>query len=222
MTKARFGYQSTPFTNTGGIWETMVQSVKRALKSVAGKHWVNDETLLTFMAEVESLLNAHPLTHVSVGPRDEETLTPNHFLVGRASPNVPQDVVCERDLYSRKVWKHAQVMTDHFWKRWLREYLPALAKCRKWTKEVPDIYERDLVLIVDEYQPRGRWPSGRVLRPTYSRSEVCKRGLHETGGETLYRGEYRSKGGSIVVSDSCPLVVHGGEDVTNVTLLSYA
>ena len=38
----------------GGVWERLVQSAKRAPKAVAGKQCVNDETLLTFMAEVES------------------------------------------------------------------------------------------------------------------------------------------------------------------------
>ncbi|XP_078347341.1 uncharacterized protein LOC144632548 [Oculina patagonica] len=94
----------------GGVWERLVQSAKRALKAVAGKQCVNDETLLTFMAEVESLLNGRPLTHVSTDHRDEEALTPNHFLLGRANPNFPPDVVNDRDLCSRKRWKHAQVI----------------------------------------------------------------------------------------------------------------
>ena len=36
---------------------------------------VNDETLLTFMAEVESLMNSRPLTHVSIDYRNEEAWT---------------------------------------------------------------------------------------------------------------------------------------------------
>jgi len=64
----------------GGAWERLVQSAKRALKAVVGKQRVNDETLLTFM-------NGRPLTHVSTDYRDEEALTPNHFLLGRGNPN---------------------------------------------------------------------------------------------------------------------------------------
>ncbi|KAK3739937.1 hypothetical protein QZH41_015978, partial [Actinostola sp. cb2023] len=148
----------------GGIWERLVQSAKRALRVVAGKQCVTDETLLTFMAEVESLLNGRPLTHVSSDYRDEEALTPNHFLIGRASPNLPPDVVIDRDLCSRKRWKHAQVMANHFWKRWLREYLPSLTERRKWTTEARNVAKGDLVLIVDENAARGRWPLGRVVR----------------------------------------------------------
>ena len=105
----------------GGAWERPVQSAKKALKEVVGKQLVNDETLLTFMAEVESLMNGRPLTQVSTDYRDEEALTPNLFLLGRGNPNFPSDIVNDKDLCSRKKWKHAQVMTQHFWKRWLRE-----------------------------------------------------------------------------------------------------
>ena len=50
----------------GGVWERLVKSAKRALKPVAGNQRVTDETLLTFMAEAESLINSRPLTHVTV------------------------------------------------------------------------------------------------------------------------------------------------------------
>ena len=59
-----------------------------------GKQRVN-ETLLTFMSEVESLMNGRPLAHASTDYRDEEALTPNHFLLGRGNPNFPPDVVVD-------------------------------------------------------------------------------------------------------------------------------
>ena len=137
---------------------------KERLKAVAGKRCVNDETLLTFMAEVESLLNGHPLTHVTSDCQEEEALTPNHFLLGRANPNILADIVTEKDLCSCKQWKHAQVMSQHFWKRWLREYLPALTEHRKWRKDARNVSEGDLVLVVNENSPRGCWPLGCVTR----------------------------------------------------------
>ena len=118
----------------GGVWERLVQSAKRVLKAVAGKQCVN-ETLLTFMAEVESLMNDRPLTHVSTDYHDEEALMPNHFLLGRRNRNFPPDVINDKDLCSRKRCQHAQVMAQHFWKRWHREYLPALTEHRKWTND---------------------------------------------------------------------------------------
>ena len=145
-----------------GAWERLVQSAKRALKAVVGKQRVNDETLLTFMAELESLMNGRPLTHASTDYRDEEALTPNHFLLGRGNANFLPDVVNDKDLCNRKRWKHAQVMTQHFWKHWLRKNLPALTERRKWKKDARNV--RVLVLVLDEYSPRGCWRLGRVLR----------------------------------------------------------
>ena len=80
----------------GGAWERLVQSAKRALKAIAGNQCVNDETLLTFMAEVESLLNSRPITPVSSDPLDYEALIPNHFLLGRASLNIRSCWSCYR------------------------------------------------------------------------------------------------------------------------------
>ena len=42
---------------------------------------MNDETLLTLMAEIESLLTSQPLTRISVDPQDLEAITPNHFVI---------------------------------------------------------------------------------------------------------------------------------------------
>ena len=84
----------------GGVWERLVQSTKRVAVAGKRKQCVNDETLLTFMAKVDSLLNGRPLTHVTSDYRDEEALTRNHFLLGRANPNCPSDVVNDKDLCS--------------------------------------------------------------------------------------------------------------------------
>ena len=68
--------------------------------------------LLTFTAEVESLMNGHPLTHVSTDHRDEKALTPNHFLLRQGNPNFLPDVVNDKNLCSQKRWQHTQVMTS--------------------------------------------------------------------------------------------------------------
>ena len=148
----------------GGTWERLVRSTKRALKAIAGKQRVTDEALLTFMAEAESLVNSRPLTPLSSGCKDLEALTPNHFLLGRANLNLPLDVVSDGDLCSRKRWKHAQVMTNHFWRRWLQEYLPSITTRPKWRRESPEIVEGDLVLVMSENLPRGGWPLAWVMR----------------------------------------------------------
>ena len=74
------------------------------------------------------------------------------------------DVFDNRDLSSRKRWRQAQTLVDHFWKRWLREYVPCLTERRKWTRLAQELHPGDLVLVVHENQPRGQWNLGRVVR----------------------------------------------------------
>ena len=106
--RIQWSFNHTSAPHFGGVWERLVKSAKKALKITLNDQLVNDETLLTLMAEIKSLLNSRPLTHVSVDPQDLEAITTNHFLIGRNSPIVPPDVFDERDLNYRKRWRQAQ------------------------------------------------------------------------------------------------------------------
>ena len=48
----------------GGVWERIVKSVKNVLTQLVGNRLLNDEQLLTFMSEVEKILNDRPLTRI--------------------------------------------------------------------------------------------------------------------------------------------------------------
>ena len=126
------------------------------------------------MIQAESLLNGRPLTHVSVDPRDPEPLTPNHFLLLQGSPNSEDDVIGEEELYSRKHWEAMQVMSTHFWRRWLQEYLPTITDRRKWLFDKKNLAVDDVVLVVTPNSPRGHWPIGRVTRVVLSPDGVVR------------------------------------------------
>ncbi|XP_059350125.1 uncharacterized protein LOC130704359 [Daphnia carinata] len=82
----------------GGVWERIVQSCKRAMKTSIGNCLVTDRLLRTVIAEVEALLNARPLTHLSMDPEDPDPLTPNHFLYGGALPYLPLQLADVEDM----------------------------------------------------------------------------------------------------------------------------
>ena len=147
----------------GGVWERLVRSCKKALDVVLQNQVLTDEVLLTAITEVESLVNSRPLTEVSSDADDLEALTPNHFLIGRATPNLPPGIFADKEISSQKRWRQAQVITTHIWKRWLHEYLPGLTARKKWFQPVPNLKVGDLVLIVDYGTPRGCWPLGRIV-----------------------------------------------------------
>jgi len=51
-----------------------------------GEHLVNEETLTTFIVEVEKILNSQPITRVASDFSDLDALTPNHILLLRQNP----------------------------------------------------------------------------------------------------------------------------------------
>jgi hypothetical protein len=171
----------------GGVWESLVKSAKVALEAIVESRPLTEELLRGFVIQAESLLNGRPLTHVSVDPRDPEPLTPNHFLLLQGSPNSEDDVIGEEELYSRKHWEAMQVMSTHFWRRWLQEYLPTITDRRKWLFDKKNLAVDDVVLVVTPNSPRGHWPIGRVTRVVLSPDGVVRSVFVKTSAGEYHR-----------------------------------
>ena len=125
---------------------------------------VTDPVLQTVITEVASLLNSRPLTHLSVDPDDPDPLTPNHFLHGGPRPYVTLTLTDLDEVnVSEKQFRQSQAILNHFWQRWLKEYVPHLTERRKWSTDRPNVQVGDLVLVIEPNTPRGQWPLGIVL-----------------------------------------------------------
>ena len=89
------------------MWERTVRSIRNILPSLLGGQTVNDETLLTLIAEVEKILNDRPLTPPKSDSNDPEHLTPSKLLLLRPNvyfrPGDPSDANISRN----KLWKQA-------------------------------------------------------------------------------------------------------------------
>nr|AAQ09229.1 polyprotein [Antheraea mylitta] len=149
--------------NMGGAWERMVRTVKTALSAILNERSPPEEVLHTLLTEVEHTVNSRPLTHLSVNPEDEESLTPNHFLIGRSCGSAILGTFNEYNLIGKADWKTTQHLADHFWKRWLREYVPTLMPRKIEGKEVRQPQPGDIVIIADASLPRNTWPRGEVI-----------------------------------------------------------
>ncbi|XP_063363571.1 uncharacterized protein LOC134652330 [Cydia amplana] len=147
--------------NQGGAWERMVRSVKTALMATLHSRAPKEEVLATLLAEAEACVNARPLTHVSVDPRDPEALTPNHFLLNGPTGTSLTGPCGE---VNRRAWKVSQALADSFWRRWVREILPTLAPRRSSATGERPLAVGDLVIVVDPSLPRNVWPRGVVER----------------------------------------------------------
>lgn len=95
------------------------------MHSLVGERLLSDETLRTFLVEVETILNDRPITPVSSNPQDLDALTPSHILLLRRNPCSSQDVFDESDKFKAR-WKLVHLLANEFWQRWTKEYLPTL------------------------------------------------------------------------------------------------
>ncbi|XP_055604397.1 uncharacterized protein LOC129752651 [Uranotaenia lowii] len=159
-TKWRLNPPSAP--HMGGAWERLVRSVKVAFYAMSTTKTPNEETFATLIVEAEAIVNSRPLTFVSLENDSQEALTPNHFMLLSSSGTVqPPKETLEPKLATRDDWNLNRHLADMFWHRWVKEYLPVIARRTKWFSETKVLECGDLVVVVDETLRNG-WLRGRV------------------------------------------------------------
>ncbi|XP_068758151.1 uncharacterized protein [Montipora capricornis] len=172
----------------GGVWERCIRTTRKVMKALLKEQPLNDEGLLTLFAEVESIINGRPITKVSDDPKDSDALTPNHLLLLRSGTSLPPGLFVKGDNYSCRRWRQVQYLADVFWRRWLREYLPALQERQKWGAAKRNFAVNDIVLVFDDTVPRSSWPLGRVLEVHSNKKDGLVRSVKvKTKTSTLVR-----------------------------------
>lgn len=127
------------------------------------------------------------LTELKGDPNDWEPITPSHLLQQRQGMSLPLGVFKEEDIHSRKQWRRGQLLSNHFWKRWLREYLPLLQERKKWILKQRNLAVGDLVLVVTDKVPRGHWLLGRVIKVFPGTDGLVRTAEVKTKTSTLVR-----------------------------------
>ncbi|XP_059907162.1 uncharacterized protein LOC132457130 [Gadus macrocephalus] len=171
----------------GGVWERLIRSLKKVLLSVIKQQILDDESLTTVMCEVEAILNNRPLTTVSDDPNDLEPLTPNHLLLSKVQPLLPPGTFKQEDTYVRRRWRQVQYISDLFWSRWLKEYLPLLQERQKWSRVRRNFMQGDIVLIADVNAPRGSWVIARIVNINPDQRGVVRSVKLQTGTNLIER-----------------------------------
>ena len=78
-------------------------------------------------------------------------------------------------------------MSDLFWKRWIREYLPLLQERQKWLFPERNVQVGDAVLAVDPSAPRGSWPLVMVQAAFPDKKGLVRSAEVKTNCTTLVR-----------------------------------
>lgn len=142
-------------SHRGGHWERVCRQLKEPLRKVLGK------ALLSY-TEMMTVLTSRPLTYIGDDIRDGRVITPALLAIGRDLGNTPDDVPKPVKLTLSDRYRYQQRLQNHFWSRWLQEYLPSLTNQQKWTKEEIPLKEKDVVLVSEDNISRGKWRLGKV------------------------------------------------------------
>ncbi|XP_070854705.1 uncharacterized protein [Drosophila suzukii] len=168
----------------GGAWERLIGSIKRVLSAICPAMKFTSESLQSALWEIEFIINSRPLTFVSLDTNDDEAITPNHLLLGSVSGYKP---IFDNNLSVRCIWQSTQLFADHFWKRWVREYVPDLARRGKWYAKQPPLTIGSVVLILDENLPRNTWPKGIVTDVVLAKDQQVRSATIKTAHGILRR-----------------------------------
>ena len=79
-------------SHMGGVWERQITTARNVLSVLLDQcgSQLNDESLQTFMMEVEAVVNSRPLTVENLTSPDAlEPITPNHLLTGKSRVVLP-------------------------------------------------------------------------------------------------------------------------------------
>ena len=172
----------------GGLVERMVGAMKKALQGLINIHWdrLSDQDLLTASVLAEDMLNQRPLCRLSEDAKDEEPLTPAHFLYGGRVGNFGGKCGDLKSLGDK--WRSLSEYRAKLWERFCQEFIVLQEQRRKWHKERESVEPGDVVIVMDhDLAPWGRYPLGRVISVKKSGDGLVRGVLVKVGRYELTR-----------------------------------
>ena len=171
----------------GGVWERVVGMFKRHLTTLMLGDAIHVETFMTVVTQVEAIINRRPLSTLSSSADDCETFTPAHILYPAFSSHDSCVVSTEQTMSTATELKgkfyQAQGRINAFKKMWERDYFQTLHFRQKWKNTHVDLKERQIVMLVDDQQPRSRWRLARVVEAIRSNNHVKAARVRTTDGK---------------------------------------
>lgn len=167
-------------SHRGGVWERLIGVARRIIEGILCEHGsrLDDEGLVTVMAEAASVINSRPLNINSFSdPQSLEPLTPNHLITMKSKIIPPAKhlfQVKQAELYATKQWRRVQYMIDLFWSRWKREIAQQYVSRPKWNSPRQNMKPGDIVLVIDDQCHRSFWKLARVTEADASRDGLVR------------------------------------------------
>ncbi|XP_061192812.1 uncharacterized protein LOC133201024 [Saccostrea echinata] len=176
--RATWLFNAPHASHIGGVWERVIGSARRILNSKLlqdrGKE-LTHEVLVMFMAEVCAILNSRPIM-LDMDPSSPMVLSTNVLLTRNGEIRSFSEHLGIKDMYTAS-WKHVQVLSDMFWKKWHVTYLDSLQKRQKWHSNKENLKTGDVVLTREKNVHRNLWPMGIVERPIESNDAMVRKAV---------------------------------------------
>lgn len=172
----------------GGIYEAAVKSTKFHLHRVLGAKSYTYEYLMTFLAQVEAILNSRPLSALSDDPNDCQALTPGYFLINEPLVLSPPIATPSQTNFSlKRIREEQQKMLQSSWRRWQDEYLNSLLPRKKWLNERDHFKKGQLVVIKDDNRPPSQRLLGKIEELILSKDGLVRSVVIKTAKSKLTR-----------------------------------
>ena len=155
-----------------------------------------DQRFLEFVSNSAQQVEGHyqislPLRNVDISmPNNKRIVEQRLCCLKRRfqkDSTLPPGVFEPSDIYAHRRWKQVQYMSDLFWRRWIKEYLPQLQERQRWTGVKRNLVVGDLVIIMDSTAPRNSWPVGRVIQTYPDRKGLVRQVQLKTRSSCLER-----------------------------------
>ena len=100
--------------------------------------------------------------------------------------DLPQKSYLQENPSTLSRWKLIQSIRQHFWKRWLTDYLHTLQIRKKWHENNVTPEVGTLVLIREDDLPPMKWEVGRLIKLIPGKDNVVRVAVVKT-----LRGKYK-------------------------------
>ena len=112
----KFNISLNPWKGTA--WKSIVKLTKKTMKAVMKDRTYHEESLITLLCEIETMLNSRPLLPCCNDPSDFDALIPNDFIIKKFHNFAPGDFNKD-DISLRKKFKSVQSYSNEFWRRFV-------------------------------------------------------------------------------------------------------
>uniref|UniRef100_A0A1I7ZUE2 DUF5641 domain-containing protein n=1 Tax=Steinernema glaseri TaxID=37863 RepID=A0A1I7ZUE2_9BILA len=200
----------TPYSPwQGGFYERLIRGIKGSLYKAIGKKRLSYEDLGTLLIEIEATLNSRPMTYIEEKWETKPILRPIDFLQNDITVAYPLEnhssqeadddyfppsdaAILRTRMQTWEALKSSIEANERFWKIWREDYLTQL---REHHKKRMDSHRSatnpkigDVVLLVDNNQPRNQWDIGRITKIAPSHDDEIREVIVKKAG---YGDEFR-------------------------------